>query len=154
LWEGERPCPLQSALHEHLDFRRDQLGAIETAELHENDAREALQVVGVQPGTADGTEDAIEPFACTCLGIRIIVEALGASAEQREIRFRHREECRRLSAGRPLAIQAMAVCDEARVGIELELHGTAGTLTRVLLAHVISLSTSALKTISKNPTIW
>jgi hypothetical protein len=43
----------------------------------------------------------------------------------------------------------MAVCDEARVGIELELHGTAGTLTRVLLAHVISLSTTALKTISK-----
>jgi hypothetical protein len=68
LWEVERPCPLQSALHEHLELRRDQLGAIETAELHENDAREALQVVGVQPGSADWTEDAIETFARTCFG--------------------------------------------------------------------------------------
>src|SRR4029077_13872227 len=138
LWEVERSCPLQPAVDEHLEFRRDQLRASETADLHEDEARETLQVVGVQPGSADGTEDAIESSARTCLGIRIVVEAVDASAEQPEIRFRDRHECRRLAAGRALAIRAVAVGDEARVGIELERHGTAGTVARVLLAHVIS----------------
>src|SRR5262245_8794681 len=78
------------------------------------------------------------PRARTCLGIRTVGEALGVSAQHGEIRVRHRRECRHLSAGRPLAIRAVAVCDERRLGIEPVRHLTAGTVTRVLLAHVLS----------------
>src|SRR5262245_12527086 len=62
LWEIERPCPLLAAPREDLEFRREPLiEAIESAFLHENGPREVLQVVGEHPGTAVGTEDAIEP---------------------------------------------------------------------------------------------
>src|SRR5262249_29483491 len=141
LWEIERPCPLLAAPRENLEFRREPLiEAIESASLHEHGPREVLQVVGEHPGTAVGTEDAIEPLARTCFGIRTVGEALGVSAEHGEIRVRHRPECRHLSAGRPLAIRAVAVCDESRLGIESVRHLAAGTVTGVLLAHVISSS--------------
>src|SRR5262245_66396424 len=82
LWEVERPCPLLAAPREDFEFRREPLvEAIESAFLHENVAKEILQVVADQPGTAVITEDAIEPLARTCFGIRTVGEALGASAE-------------------------------------------------------------------------
>src|SRR5262249_58683246 len=75
LREVERPCPLLAAPREDLDFRREPLvEAIESSFLHENGAREVLQVVGEHPGTAVGIEDAIEPLARTCLGIRTVGE--------------------------------------------------------------------------------
>src|SRR5215467_6307074 len=114
--------------------------AIESAFLDENDPRAVLQVVGDHPGTAVGTEDAIEPLARTCFGVRTVGEALGVSAEHGEIRLRHRHECRHLSAGRPLAIRAVAVCDESRLGIESVRHLAASTVTGVLLAHGMSSS--------------
>ena len=55
--------------------------AIESAFLDENDPRAVLQVVGDHPGTAGGTEDAIEPLARTCFGVRTVGEALVMSAE-------------------------------------------------------------------------
>jgi len=139
LREVERPHPRLAAPREYLGFRREPLvEAIESAFLHENDARSVLQVVGEHPGTAVGTEDAVEPLARTCFGIWTVGEALGVSAEHGEIRVRHRHECRHLSAGRPLAIRAVAVCDKGRLGIEPVRHLAAGTVTGVLLAHVIS----------------
>src|SRR5262245_20004133 len=146
LWKVERTCPLLAAPREDLEFRREPLvEAIESAFLHENDARAVLQVVGEHPGTAVGTEDTIEPLARTCFGVRTVGEALGVSAEHREIRVGHRYECRRLSAGRPLAIRAVAVCDEGRLSIEPVRHLTTGTVTGVFLAHVISPSKKAME---------
>src|SRR5262249_30505025 len=110
--------------------------AIESTFLYPNDARAVLEVVGDHPGTAIGTEDAIETLARTCFGVRTVTEALGVSAQDGEIRFRHRHECRHLSAGRPLAIRAVAVCNECRLGIELVRHLAAGAATGVLLGHV------------------
>src|SRR5215510_12728702 len=82
LWEVKRPHPRQAAPREDLGLRREPLvEAIEGAFLHENDARTVLQVVADHTGTAVGTEDAIEPLACTWFGIRTLREALGASAE-------------------------------------------------------------------------
>src|SRR5262249_13428517 len=139
LWEVERPCPLLAAPREYLGFRREPLvEAIESAFLHENDARAVLQVVGEHPGTTVGTEDTIEPLARTCFVVGTVGEALGFSAEPGETRVGHRHECRRLSAGRPLAIRAVAVCDEGRLGIEPVSYLTTGTVTGVFLAHVIS----------------
>ena len=59
------------------------------------------------------------------------------SAEHGEVCIRHRPECRHLSAGRPLAIRAVAVRDEGRLGIEPVRHSAANTVTVVLLVHVI-----------------
>src|SRR5215470_14664695 len=98
LWEVERRHPLLAAPRKNLDFRREPLvEAIESAFLHENVAREVLQVVADQPGTAVCTEDAIEPLARTGLGMRTVGEALGVSAEHGEIRVRHQRDCRHLS---------------------------------------------------------
>src|SRR5262245_56725077 len=81
LWEIERPCTLLAAPREDLEFRREPLiEAIESAFLHENEARAVLQLVGEHPGTAVGTEDAIEPLARTCFSIWTVGEALGVSA--------------------------------------------------------------------------
>jgi len=136
LWKVERPCPLLAAPGENLDFGRVPLvEAVESAFLHENGAREILQPVGEHPGTAVGTENAIEPFTRTRLGIRSVGEALCLSAEHCEIRVRHRRERRYLSAGRPLAIRAVTVGDEGRGCIEPVRHLTTGTVTGVLLAH-------------------
>ena len=127
LGEVERRHPLLAAPRKDLDFRREPLvETIESAFLHENVAREVLQVVGNHPGTAVGTEDAIEPLARTCLGIRTVGEALGVPAEHSEIRQR---DCRHLAARRTLAIRAVAVCDEGRLGIEPVWQLTAGALT-------------------------
>src|SRR5215468_2302133 len=71
LWEVERPCPLLAAPREDLEFRcKPLVEAIESAFLHENGAREVLEVVGEHPGTTVSTEDAIEPLSRTCFGIR------------------------------------------------------------------------------------
>src|SRR5262245_57835391 len=145
LWEVERPCPLLAAPREDLEFRREPLvEAIESAFLHDDGPREVLQVVGKHPGTTVITEDAIEPLARTCFGIRTVGEALGASAEHGEIRVGHSSECRHLSAGRPLAIRAVAVCDEGWHRIEPVSYLTTGTVTGVFLAHVISPSKKAM----------
>ena len=56
-----------------------------------------------------------------------------------KIRVRHRREMSPSPAGRPLAIRAEAVCDEGRLGIEPVRHLTAGTMTSILLAHIIFL---------------
>src|SRR5262245_40133287 len=102
LWEVERPCPLLAAPCEDLEFRREPLvEAIESAFLHENGARDVLQVVGEHPGTAVGTEDSIEPLARTCFGVRTGGKALGVSAEHGEICVRYRRECRHLSRRTP-----------------------------------------------------
>src|SRR5215813_8405005 len=95
LWEVERPCPLLAAPREDLEFRREPLvETIESAFLDEDGAREVLQVVGEHPGTTVSTEDAIEPLARTCFGIRTVGEALGGSAEHGEICVGHSSECR------------------------------------------------------------
>src|SRR5215470_9074600 len=106
LWEVEGPCPFLAAPRIYLGLRRKPLiKAVECAFLHINDARAVLQVVGDEPGAAVGAEDAVEPLARTCLGVRTVGEALGGSAEH-EIRVGHRSECRHLAAGGPLAIGA------------------------------------------------
>src|SRR5262249_51688377 len=102
-----------------------------------NDAGTVLQVVGEHPGTAVGAKDAIEPLVRTCFGVRTVGEALGASAQQAEIRFRHHRPYCHLCAGRPLAILAVASPRELRLLIEPVRHLAAGTMTGVLLAHVI-----------------
>ena len=84
------------------------------------------------------TEDAIEPLVRTCLGVRTVGEALGASAEHGEIRGRHHHPCCHLCARRSLAIRAVAVSDEGRLRIEPVRHLPAGTVTGVFLAHMIS----------------
>src|SRR5262249_21267733 len=89
------------------------------------------------PGTAVCTEHPIESLAGACLGVRTVREALGISAQKGEIRGRHYHERRHLSAGRSLAIRAVAVCDEGRLGIEPVRHSTASTVAVVLLGHVI-----------------
>src|SRR5262249_26070134 len=105
-------------------FRREPLlEAIESAFLHEHDAGAVLQVVGEHPGSAVGTEDAIEPLARTGFGVQTVGEALGVSAEHGEIRVGHRHECRHLSAGRSLAVRAVAVCYD--VGSESNPYVTA-----------------------------
>src|SRR5262245_4487700 len=138
LWEVEWPCPLLAAPREDFGLRREPLvEAIESAFLHVNDARTVLQVIGDHPGTAVGTEDAIEPLVRTCFGVRTVREALGASAQHGEIRFRHHHPCCHLCAGRSLAIRAVTVSDEGRLRIEPVRHLTASTVTGVLLVHVI-----------------
>src|SRR5262245_8762381 len=138
LWDVERPCPLLTAPREDIGLRREPLvEAIESAFLHENNARTVLQVVGDHPGTAVRTEDAIEPLARTCFGVRAVGETLGASAQHGEIRVRHHHPRCHLCAGRSLAIRAVTICDEGRLGIEPIRHLTAGTVTRVLLVHII-----------------
>src|SRR5262249_40636197 len=53
LWEVEGRHPLLAAPRKDLDFRGEPLvEAIESALLYENVAREVLQVVADQPGTA------------------------------------------------------------------------------------------------------
>src|SRR5215831_7367498 len=54
-----------------------------------------------------------------------------------EIRVRHYHPCCHLCAGRSLAIRAVTICDEGRLGIEPIRHLTAGTVTGVLLVHII-----------------
>ena len=138
LGEVERRHPLRAAPRKDLDFRCEPLvEAIESAFLHENVAREVLQVVADHPETAVGIEDAIEPLARTCLGIRTVGEALGAPAEHSEIRIRYQRDCRHLAARRTLAIRAVAVCDEGRLGIEPVRQLTAGAVTSALLAHIL-----------------
>ena len=137
LWEVKRMCPLLAGPREDLDFRREPLVAVESPFLHENRAREILQVVGEHSGAAVGTEDAIESLARACFGIRTIREALRCSAEHGEVRLGHRPECRHLPAGRPFAIRAVAVCDEGGLSIETVRHLTAGTATSVPLTHAI-----------------
>src|SRR5262245_58462057 len=98
LWEVERQHPLLAAPRKDLDFRGEPLvEAIESALLHENVAREVLQVVADQPGTAVCTEDAIEPLARTGLGVRTVGEALGVPAEHGEVRGTHHRHCRHLT---------------------------------------------------------
>src|SRR5262247_1621655 len=76
LWHVERRHPLLAAPRKDLDFRREPLvEAIEGALLHEHVAREVLQGVAEQPGTAVFAEDAIEPLARTGLGMRTVGEA-------------------------------------------------------------------------------
>src|SRR5262245_48579875 len=138
LWDVERPCPLLAAPREDFGLRREPLvKAIESAFLHVNDARTVLQVVGGHPGTAVGTEDPIEPLVRTCLGVRTVREALGASAEHSEVRLRHHHPCCHLCARRSLAIRAVAASDEGRLGIEPVRYLAAGAVTGVLLVHVI-----------------
>src|SRR5262244_1798581 len=139
LWDVERPCPLLAAPREDFGLRREPLvEAIESAFLHVNVTRTVLQVVGDHPGTAVRTEDAIEPLVRTCFGVRTVGEALGASAQHGEIRFRHHHPCCHLCAGRPLAIRAVAVPDEGWLRIEPVSYLATGTVTGVFLAHVIS----------------
>src|SRR5262245_2647208 len=139
LGEVERPCPLLAAQREDFGLRRKPLvEAIERAFLHVNDARTVLQVVGEHPGTAVGTEDAIEPLARTGFaGARTVGEALGGSAQHGEIRLRYHNPCGHLCAGRSLAIRAVTGCDEGRLRIEPVRHLPAGTVTCVLLVHVV-----------------
>src|SRR5262249_15399143 len=94
-----------------------------------------LLVVGDHPGTAVGTEDAIEPLVRTCFGVRTVGEALGASAQHGEIRVGDHHPCCHLCAGRSLAIRAVTVCGQGWLGIEPVRHLATGTVTRVLLAH-------------------
>src|SRR5262249_5198569 len=137
LWDVERRHPLLAAPRKDLDFRREPLvEAIESAFLHVNDARTVLQVVGDHPGTAVCTEDAIEPLAPTCFGVRTVGETLGASAQDGEVLLRHHRPCCHLRARRSFAIRAVAVSDEGRLRIEPVRHPTAGTVTGVLLAHI------------------
>src|SRR5215475_11336967 len=138
LGEVEPRHPVLAAPREDFGLRREPLvEAIESAFLHINDARTILQVVGDHPGTAVGAKDAIEPLVRTCFGVRTVGEALGASAQHGEIRVRHHHPCCHLCAGRSLAIRAVAVCDEGRLGMEPIRHLTAGTVTGVLLGHII-----------------
>jgi len=61
------------------------------------------------------------------------------AAGQREIILRYAEKSGRLTAGRLLAVQAMADRDKGRIGIELELDRAARTLRRILLCHRVDL---------------
>src|SRR5262245_55631209 len=138
LREVERRHPRLAAPREDFGPRRKPLvEAIESAFLHVNDARTVLQIVGDHPRTAVGTEDAIEPLVRTCLGVRTVGEALGASAEHGEILLRHYHPCCHLCARRSLAVRAVAVSYEGRLCIETVRHLAAGTATGVLLVHVI-----------------
>src|SRR5262245_26898869 len=79
----DRRHPLLAGPHENVGLRREPLvEAIERALLNVNDAGTVLQIVGERPGTAVGTEDAIEPLARTCFGIRGVGVALRGSAER------------------------------------------------------------------------
>src|SRR5262249_34084560 len=92
-----------------------------------------------------GTEDAIETLARTCFGVRTVGETLDASAEHGEIRLRHHHPCCHLCARRSFAIRAVAVSDEGRLRLEPVRHLPAGTVTGVLLTHVISSSRKVME---------
>src|SRR3954465_16025746 len=62
LWKVERRDPLQPALGEHLELWLDQIGPVEAAEHHEDEAGEAFEIAGEQSRAARGAEAAIEPF--------------------------------------------------------------------------------------------
>jgi len=138
LREVERQHPVLAAPREDFGLRREPLvEAIESAFLHVNDARTVLQVVGEHPGTTVSTEDTIEPLARTCFGVRTVGEALGASAQHGEIRFRHHHPCCHLCAGRPLAVRAVAVPAEGWRRIKPVSYLTTGTVAGVFLARVV-----------------
>src|SRR5262249_14685881 len=118
LRDVERFFPRQPTLGEHLHHRRDQFGSIQAAEGHEDRSGKTFQIGGKQASAAVGTEVAIEPLA----GFSDIVKRLRLAAEEREIVFRHTKEGRRRTAGRLLAVVAMAGRDEARIRIEPELY--------------------------------
>src|SRR5262245_29068701 len=81
-------------------------------------------------------EPSLHEIAPPTASVRAVGEALGASAQHGEIRVRHHHPCCHLCAGRSLAIRAVTISDEGRLGIEPIRHLTAGTVTGVLLAHI------------------
>ena len=125
----ERLRPWQAALGEHFHRWLDQFGPVQAPQHHEDEAGEAPQIAGEQSGAAIGTEVAVELLA----GFRDIAMRFRGTADQGEIILRHGEECGHLAARRSLAVQAMAIGDEVRGGVEFEFHGAAGALTRVSL---------------------
>ena len=92
---------------------------------------ETIQIGSEQSRAAIRPEVAIKSF--TGLGDKMMRFRL--AADQGEIILRHGEECGHLAPRRSLAVQAMAVGDEVRVAVELELHRAASTLSRVFLGH-------------------
>src|SRR5262245_23605321 len=136
LWEVERLFPLEPALGEHLQHRRDQFRSVQAAKRHKDSAGKTVQIAAEQASAAVRTEVAIEPLA----GLGDIVERLRLAAEEREIICRHTKEGCRRAARSLLAVVAMTGRDKCRIGVELELHCTTGALRRVLLAHLIHLT--------------
>jgi len=131
LRQVERFVPLQTALGEHFELWRNQFGPVQAAEHDEDEAGETIQIGTEQSGAAIGAEVAVQSLA----GLRDIVMRFRLAADHGEIILRHAEECGHLAARRSLAVQAVAIGDEVRVGVELELHRTTSTLSRVFLSH-------------------
>ena len=131
LRDVERFVPLQAALGEHFELWRNQFGPVQAAKHDEDEAGEAIQIGTEQSGAAIRAEVAVQSLA----GLRDIVMCFRLAADHGEIILRYAEERGHLAARRPLAVQAMAVGDEVRVGVEPEFYRAASTLSRVFLRH-------------------
>ena len=125
----ERRRPVQAALGEHLQARNDVLRSIEAAERHEHQAREALEVAGVQPRPAGRTKVALQRLP----GLGDIRKRRRLATEELEVVFGNPEERRRLATRRFLAIIAVAGATTTPIGCASTSRGsTSHSMTSAL----------------------